>query len=284
MTLRIHHLNCGTMCPMCERLINRREGSWRKPGHFVCHCLAIETSHGLVLVDTGLGHKDIDDPSRRLGSTYTGIFRPALRREETAVAQLRQLGFTASDVRHIAVTHLDLDHAGGLADFPQAQVHVFKPELEQILNPGLREKQRFRFSQFDHDPKWTVHEEAGESWFGFSSIRAIPGLPVDILLIPLVGHTMGHTGVAVKQGDKWLLHCGDAYYHHSQVSDDPQVPGGSMFFQSAIASLPKERVRNLRRLQELALKHGDEVELFSAHDPVELDRYTAAPQAHLRVA
>lgn len=225
------------------------------------------------MVDTGLGQRDIQDPVRRLGRAYTTVFRPVLNQEETAVAQLRRLGFKPADVRHIAVTHLDLDHAGGLADFPQAQVHVFKPELEQIRNPGVRERQRFRFNQFDHNPRWVVHEEVGESWFGFDGIRAIPGLPVDILLIPLIGHTKGHTGVAVKQGDKWLLHCGDAYYHHSQVTSSPQVPGGSMFFQRGIASLPKDRVRNLRRLQELAHKHADEVELFSAHDPVELERY-----------
>lgn len=273
MTLRIHHLNCGTMCPLCERLINRRDGSWRKPGAFVCHCLAIETEQGLVLVDTGWGQQDILDPGRRLGRVYTGIFRPRLSMAETALSQLRTLGFTPSDVRHIVVTHLDLDHAGGLADFPHAQVHVFRPELAQITHPGRRERQRFRFSQFDHQPKWVVHEEAGESWFGFSRIRPLPRLPVDILMIPLVGHTMGHTGVAVKQGDKWLFHCGDAYYHHSQVTSDPQVPGGSMFFQRAIASLPQDRVRNLQRLRELALNHADEVELFSAHDPVELARH-----------
>ncbi len=264
------------MCPLCERLINDRDGSWRKPGHFVCHCLAIETSHGLVLVDTGLGAHDIREPGRRLGGTYTSIFRPRLSLAETAVSQLAGLGFKPHDVRHIVVTHLDLDHAGGLADFPDAQVHVFKPELEQVLRPGLREKQRFRFCQFDHRPQWAIHEQAGERWFGFEGIRPIPGLPVDVLMIPLVGHTKGHTGVAVKQGDKWLLHCGDAYYHHSQVTQDPCAPGGSMFFQRFIASLPKDRAHNLQRLQELALNHGGEVELFSAHDPVELARYTAA--------
>lgn len=273
MSLRIHHLNCGTMCPLCERLINDRNGSWRKPGSFVCHVLVIETERGLVLVDTGLGQKDIEAPSHRLGATYTAIFRPTLSKKETAIAQLRALGFKPSDVQHVVVTHLDLDHAGGLADFPNAKVHVFEPELGQILNPGPRELRRFRLAQFSHEPKWHVHKEQGESWFGFSSIRPIPGLPVDILMIPLIGHTLGHTGVAVKHGNKWLLHCGDAYYHHSQVTQNPAAPEGSMFFQRFIAPLPDHRARNLLRLQELALRHSDEVELFSAHDPVELARY-----------
>ena len=33
-------------------------------------------------------------------------------------------GFRREDVRHILVTHLDFDHAGGLPDFPDAVVHV----------------------------------------------------------------------------------------------------------------------------------------------------------------
>lgn len=273
MTYRVHHLNCGTMCPMCDRLINDRQGSWRKPGKFVCHCMVIETPQGLVMVDTGLGVQDILHPAHRLGGTYTTIFKPRLSIEETAAHQLRALGFQPDDVRHIVVTHLDLDHAGGLADFPKAKVHVFKPELDQILQPGWREKGRFRMAQFKHHPDWVVHQVQGESWFGFDSIQALPGVGIDILMIPLVGHTRGHTGVAVKQGNKWLLHCGDAYYHHSQVTNEPQAPGGSMFFQRFIATAPKERVRNLGRLQQLTARHGHEVELFSAHDPVELNRY-----------
>jgi glyoxylase-like metal-dependent hydrolase (beta-lactamase superfamily II) len=275
MSIKIHHLNCGTMCPLCQRLMNSRDGSWTQPGHFVCHCLLIETPETLLLVDTGLGQQDVTEPKRRLGASYTPLFRPKLAMEETALSQVRALGYDPRDVRQIAVTHLDLDHAGGLSDFPDAQVHLLKPELQQIQQPGWRERGRFRWPQFDHQPKWVTHEEDhGESWFGFTGIRAIPGLSTDILLIPLIGHTRGHMGVAVRNGDKWLLHCGDAYYHHSQVTANSQVPSGSIFFQKVIAAVPHMRVHNLARLQQLAINHSDEVELICAHDPVDLARYT----------
>lgn len=32
-----------------------------------------------------------------------------------------------------------------------------------------------------------------------------------MLLVPLLGHTLGRCGVVVHQGDRWLLHVGDAY-------------------------------------------------------------------------
>jgi glyoxylase-like metal-dependent hydrolase (beta-lactamase superfamily II) len=47
---------------------------------------------------------------------------------ETALHQVERLRF--SGVRHVVLTHLDLDHAGGLRGFPDAQVHVLRTELE----------------------------------------------------------------------------------------------------------------------------------------------------------
>ena len=61
--MRIHHLNCGTDCPLGGALFDGRSVS--PLGRLVCHCLLIETdSHGLVLVDTGYGLRDIDHPHR----------------------------------------------------------------------------------------------------------------------------------------------------------------------------------------------------------------------------
>lgn len=34
------------------------------------------------------------------------------------------------DVRHIVLTHLDFDHAGGLDDFPEATVHMLQIERD----------------------------------------------------------------------------------------------------------------------------------------------------------
>ena len=271
MSRRVHHLNCGTMCPFCERLV-AGQGSWFKPGRLVCHCLLIETPDGLVLVDTGLGRKDIAEPKRRLGGAFTTLCKPVLAPEETALSQVEALGFQVRDVRHILPTHLDADHAGGLADFPEAQIHVLAPELQQIQHPTPRDLKRFRLAQFEHDPKWVVHTAPGESWFGFDAIRPIPS--ADILMIPLIGHTMGHVGIAVREGDKWLLHCGDAYYHRDQLSATPRTSPALAFLEWWVQAQREPRLRNLARLRDLAAHHSDEVEIFCAHDPVEFARFT----------
>ncbi|MCV9925973.1 MBL fold metallo-hydrolase, partial [Acinetobacter baumannii] len=51
MIYNIHHLHCGTMCPVCAPLFGQK-GFQAK---VVCHCLLVETDQGLVLIDTGLG-------------------------------------------------------------------------------------------------------------------------------------------------------------------------------------------------------------------------------------
>jgi len=288
--MRIHHLNCGTICPPFGRL-TRGGGSLFSSGHLVCHCLLIETSSGLVLVDTGIGRADIAHPRERLGSSFQTVFRPLLDVKETAIHQVEALGFSASDVRHIVVTHLDLDHAGGLGDFPDAQVHVYRPEHDAAMNrPTLRERERYRTLQWAHGPHWHTYATGGEPWFGFDCVRQLDGLPPEILIVPLVGHSRGHAAIAVREtappagdGDApwsqrspggWLVHAGDAYFYRAEMNPNKRMcPTGLEAFQRAIAIDNAARVANQERLRTLARDRASEVRVFSAHDDVELERW-----------
>ncbi len=273
MSLRIHHLNCGTMCPHGARLIGS-PGGWLDPGHLVCHCLLVETRAGLVLVDTGIGSHDVDNPAQ-LGRGFVAVTRPRLDHQETAIAQVRALGYSPDDVRHIVVTHLDLDHAGGLPDFPNAKIHVHAGEHAAAMHPALRERARYRPAHFAHQPDWVLHREDGERWFGFDAIRALPGCDDEVLLVPLHGHTRGHCGIAVRAGEGWLLHCGDAYFHHREMQQPHDCPPGLVLFQNLVQVNRAARLANQQRLRELAQGQAGVVRLFSAHDPVELERLAA---------
>jgi glyoxylase-like metal-dependent hydrolase (beta-lactamase superfamily II) len=267
--VRIHHLNCGSFCPFGARLISG-EGGLLDTADIVCHCLAIEAGNGIVLVDTGLGTDDARRP-RQLGLAFGISMRPRPRMETTALRQLEALGFSAGDVRHVVVTHLDLDHSGGLPDFPEAEVHVYAPELEAALDPPLRERARYIDAHWRHGPHWVEHETDGDRWQGFDSVRILPRLDVEVVLVPLVGHSRGHTAIAVNTGDGWLLHCGDAYFHRDELSIPPSCPPGLRVFQTAMAWNLKARNANLERLRELAARGAEEeVRLFSSHDAREL--------------
>ncbi len=264
--VRVHHLNCATMCPPLAGLLIPH-------GHLVAHVLVIEAPDGLLLVDTGLGTRDIETPRTRLGLGFLLATGPALSMAETVSAQLGRLGARPADVRNIVVTHLDLDHAGGLSDFPEATVHVVAREHAlAISRQPLRHRARYRAPQFAHAPRWRDYAPGGERWFGFEGVREVEAVGADVLLVPLVGHTLGHTGVAVRSGDRWRLHAGDAYFHHNEVLGKP-APRTLEYFQRAMAMDGQQRVANRDRLAELA-RQGT-VDVFCAHDPDELSAMTA---------
>lgn len=268
--MTIHHLNCGTMRPFGGRLVDGK-GGFLRSGTMVCHCLLIETDDGLVLVDSGLGTDDVTNPKASLTGPFLQVARPVRDIDETAVRQVVKLGYQPEDVRHIVVTHLDLDHAGGLRDFPHAKVHVYKDELHHALaQANGRDRQRYRTAQWSHGPDWQTYETSGEPWFGFDAVRELPG---GLLLVPLAGHTLGHAGVAVPVGEKWLLHCGDAYFFHGETRDAASCPTGLRIFQKIVETDREARLSNQDRLRALVADHGDVVETISAHDPVELHRY-----------
>ncbi|ROO86432.1 metallo-beta-lactamase superfamily protein [Actinocorallia herbida] len=264
--MRIHHLNCGS--------VRRIEATYDGPpaAHAVNHCLLLETSAGLVLVETGLGLGDVRDPDGTLGADWVRMSEPVLAEEETAVRQVARLGFDPSDVAHIVLTHLDIDHCGGLPDFPDATVHVLAPELDAAL--AQAPSFRYRPAHWAHGPRWAAYAPDGaETWYGLPAIRP-RRLPSDILLVPLGGHTAGHTGVAVRGADGWLLHCGDAYYYHRELHPDPE-PHPLLDLVQVSSEIDRDlRLDTQSRLRALVRDHGDEVTPFSAHDPWEFAAVT----------
>jgi len=257
------------MCPLGGRLVS---GDPNRKARIICHCLLIESEAGLVLVDTGFGTQDVLHPEK-LGHELRTLVRPLLSIEETARRQIELLGFKVEDVRHILPTHLDVDHASGLPDFPQATVHIFKKEHDAALAPqSFIEKKRYYRHHFAHGPKWRLYEEGGEPWFGFSTVRSLEGLPPEILLVPLPGHTRGHCAVAVDTGDRWLLHAGDAYFYRGEMQRPRTCPPALNGFQTVVATDNKKRIENQSRLRDLHGTESAKVRIFSAHDE---DEYRA---------
>lgn len=246
------------------------EGGLLAEARLVCHCLLIEGAEGLVLVDTGFGTEDVRNPGQ-LGRVTNALLRPRVRDADTAISQIRELGFDPHDVRHIITTHLDLDHTGGLPDFPDAEVHLLGIELQAGLHPSWSDRLRYLAAHWAHGPHWVQHAAGGEQWLGFDSVRILPGSDAEILLIPLLGHTHGHSGVAIRQGDGWLLHCGDAYFHHGEVATPQHCPPGTKLVAAFDQVDGAARRGNVERLRELALRHSDEVELICSHDATYLD-------------
>lgn len=280
--MRIHHLSCGTMCPVAGSLLMYPRDAPPEARKLVCHCLLIETDrHGLVLVNTGFGLGDVRRPRPRLSRFFLTMNGIRLREDETALRQVERLGFGAGDVRHIVLTHLDFDHAGGIEDFPAATVHVFRDEL-RAATEGRKTplaRQRYRPLQWDEGVRWRDYPVQGASWFSFDSVRDLDGLPPEILMVPLVGHSWGHCGIAVRSGERWLLHAGDAYFHHGELDARPHCTPGLRAYQWMMEVDRRARLRNQQRLRALVRERGDQVEIVCAHDPAEFLHRAGPPAA-----
>lgn len=278
--MRVHHLNCGTMCPVAGSLLGTGRGLGR--GRMVCHCLLVETDRdGLVLVDTGWGTDECRNP-RLLPRLFRGMTGPRFDEAECAVSQLPALGFRATDVRHVVVTHLDLDHAGGLSDFPHATVHLHQRELDAATKRAtMKERNRYLPHQWKHDVRWSAVTETGDTWRGLPAVRRLAGLTADVFLVPLHGHTRGHSAVVVETPTGPLLHAGDAYFHHAELTAARDAPFGIRAFQALMHMDGKQRHASADALRKLHADHPD-VTIFSAHDPAELP--AAAPASAQRTA
>jgi glyoxylase-like metal-dependent hydrolase (beta-lactamase superfamily II) len=245
----IHHINCGFL--------------QKPPGPKVtCHCLLLEDRNGLALVDTGIGLLDVRHPDERLGRPLIDMAGFLFDEADTAVRKVEGLGFRAGDVTHAVITHGDPDHVGGLADFPQARVHLSEEERAALE----KDNPRYVPIQFAHGPRWTVHPRSTGRWFGLEARPVDLGFESEVLLIPLFGHTLGHCGVAIRQGDRWALHVGDAYYLRVELETDDHPVSRLTSQRADDDTLRRASLEHLRRL---ARDHGDEVDLFGYHDPTE---------------
>jgi len=273
--VRVHHLNCGSLdAPLGVALFGN--GGLLRPAWVVTHCLLVESDAGLLLVDTGIGTRDVVAPTSfvRLMLALGGAHR---KLEETAVKQVESLGYRSDDVRHIALTHCHYDHSGGLPDFPQAQVHIYRDEYEAVTDPqDVTERLPYRAEHWSHGPRWVIHDVEGEKWFGFDCTAPVGLGSTEFRFVPLPGHTRVHCAVALRLDDGWLLHCGDAYTFHGEVDPDNPRRAPYQRLLRPIFNINKAFRRigiHSSRLRTLLQRHGDEVQLTCSHDPVELERF-----------
>lgn len=247
---KIHFLNCGTLKP------------WKMT--MVCRVLLLETSEGLVLVDTGLGLQDVKNPAQRLEKKLRLAIKPILDENETAYHQILRLGLNPDDVKTILVTHLHPDHIGGVTDFPAAELIVAKKEFENFFRSKTSDL------QISKNYNWKPISFGGEKWneFPISHFNEV------ISFVELAGHTKGQCGVLIEYQEQKLFFCADAYYSRISITEGRKnAPFLIKATEYILAQNYENYMKTQKKLMEIHRKNPDLIMLCS-HDATEkLDNF-----------
>lgn len=244
---QIYHLDSGPMRPYWPRITG------------VTYVLLVETNQGWLLVDSGFGSRDFKHPTLKM-KWFLRALRIPIDPDLAIINQVRKLGLRPTDIRHIVLTHLHLDHAGGLVDFPWAQVHLCKKEFDAAQNRQGLLAGGYVSDHWVHRPYWRLYEEPDVIWFGFPSYK-LRGFEPDIRLIPTPGHTKGHCMVTIQTPQKWVLNCGDACYPFYLSNAEQYISPPQKLVQLILGN-------HQTQIAELLENHGNEIEILTAHDPV----------------
>src|ERR1044072_4978746 len=89
----------------------------------------IEHQEGIFVVDTGQG-RHLIETGRSLHPYVRWEVEFRIEAEEEVGPQIKARGIAPGDIRKVVLTHLHMDHDGGLAHFPQSEIIVPRGELE----------------------------------------------------------------------------------------------------------------------------------------------------------
>lgn len=251
-TVRIHAISAGFMTSPLAGFLEGEHGQLTYP----VPVFVIEHPRGVVVVDSGL-HPALARDDSKLGP-LAGSFELHLPDDGSAAVgnALRAAGFDPEAVDHVVLTHLHFDHAGGLAQLPNARLIVQEREWanrhdEDLVSVGAYHPQDFDLGH-DHLQIQGDHDLFGDG---------------TVVCLLTDGHTTGHQSVQVRSEQGEFVLCGDCCYLRQTLLEEHLPPFGVDRGRQLAA------IRRLRRLQ----RNG--ATLVFGHDP---DQWTTIMDGGLR--
>jgi N-acyl homoserine lactone hydrolase len=169
---------------------------------------------GPFLIDTGFHASVAVDPKQNLGRLNAAFFKDIEMAQSDAVShQLRARGIEPGSVRLVVMTHLHVDHASAISEFPAATYLLSRREWEAAVEPrgALRGYVR---RQFDHAFDYRLLDfdsSAADSFATFGRSFDIFG-DGSVRVVSTPGHSFGHLSVVLRLAGREALVAGDAIY------------------------------------------------------------------------
>jgi glyoxylase-like metal-dependent hydrolase (beta-lactamase superfamily II) len=268
-TVRLHPLRTGELLAPAQ-LLTRMPGPFATPKALgigvpksqrvwipVPAFLLEHPDQGPVLIDTGMPSAAATDFAGALGRTAARLYEVRMTAQDGTAAQVRARGVDPDAIRQVFMTHLHIDHASGMPEFPGATFAASTTEwrladrsaIPRLLNgyhrPHYEGRARRELSFADGSP-WQGFERTIDV-FGDGSLRAI--------FTP--GHTVGHVSYAVATDAGTVLLTGDLAYTLAGVHGSSE-PG--------LRASPKLLKLSLAQLHRHVREHPDTI-VIPGHDP-----------------
>ncbi|MBL7851022.1 MAG: N-acyl homoserine lactonase family protein [Cyclobacteriaceae bacterium] len=216
----------------------------------------IEHPEGTIVVDTGETSR-ASRPEALKGGGMNGWLNKHLARinidkSNDLSAQLRLLGIHPDNVRWVVLTHLHLDHAGGLEYFPKSEIIV---SHQEYVRP-------YAFVEGVYpawfNPKLIGHYDdiGGEFEQGHVLTRA-----GDVVIVPTPGHTLSHQSVMFKTSGPTFFFAGDACFSSAHLQSG-FVPGINV--DRAMARKTLDRIREFARNNDVVFLPSHDIRAMKA--------------------
>jgi N-acyl homoserine lactone hydrolase len=255
-TVRLHPLLAGrALTPAAALLRESGRLAWRralglgvgKEAWMPIPIQAFLVEHpgaGLVLIDTGLHPSVAVKPRENFGRVTLLAFRDLQMDAGQALpAQLRERGFDPPAVKAVVMTHLHVDHASGISEFPGATFLVSRAEWHAAADQGPTHGYVRR--QFDHafDYRLLDFEATASPVMSFSGFARSFDVFGDgsLRVVYTPGHTLGHMSVVLRTARGEVLVAGDAMYLRCTLADT-HLP-----YRTADEHLFRRSLREIRR-------------------------------------
>jgi N-acyl homoserine lactone hydrolase len=215
--MKIHAIQTGRVQIKQAQIEGRGHGLWRMAQPFLSRewadwsptfAWAIEHPEGVIVVDTGEAAHLKSLP--RWHPYFQLAVRFDIEPEQEIGPQLRRLGISVGDVKTVVLTHLHIDHDGGLAHFPHSRIVASGDEVARAS--GIRGS---LFGYLPNRwPKWFDPEPVAwqPSPYGPFTHSARLTVAGDVVAVPTPGHTPSHCSVIVRDGEAQIMLAGDTSY------------------------------------------------------------------------